>query len=279
MLNLLLVTLGAAWLTDRAGLSMALGAFVAGMLISETEYRHQVEEDIKPFRDVLLGLFFITVGMLLNLKLVFSNAGIVLFLFVVPLLLKFVLIALGIVVAVFAGLIAIGLLVEDNLNPISGAGWTVKNGEGQTLYAVVAPNSATLNVKAVVLACEVVNGGRGLHFQLYPATPGPLLPNGATREQLKENPAVRLEIDGAVVPAQLDFAGDFAVVYNQVAGGLPTITPALGNALERGGNLTLRFDLVRERAGSQPFDAYAIVDLRSNGGASAIAAVRRRCGQ
>ncbi|WP_374517073.1 monovalent cation:proton antiporter-2 (CPA2) family protein [Undibacterium squillarum] len=93
MLNLLLVTLGAAWLTDRAGLSMALGAFVAGMLISETEYRHQVEEDIKPFRDVLLGLFFITVGMLLNLKLVFSNAGIVLFLFVVPLLLKFVLIA------------------------------------------------------------------------------------------------------------------------------------------------------------------------------------------
>ncbi|GGX42360.1 monovalent cation:proton antiporter-2 (CPA2) family protein [Undibacterium squillarum] len=93
MLNLLLVTLGAAWLTDRAGLSMALGAFVAGMLISETEYRHQVEEDIKPFRDVLLGLFFITVGMLLNLKLVVSNAGIVLFLFVVPLLLKFVLIA------------------------------------------------------------------------------------------------------------------------------------------------------------------------------------------
>ena len=193
--------------------------------------------------------------------------------------LKFVLIALGIVVAVFAGLIAIGLLVEDNLNPISGAGWTVKNGEGQTLYAVVAPNSATLNVKAVVLACEVVNGGRGLHFQLYPATPGPLLPNGATREQLKENPAVRLEIDGAVVPAQLDFAGDFAVVYNQVAGGLPTISPALGNALERGGSLTLRFDLVRERAGTQPFDAYAIVDLRSNGGAGAIAAVRRRCGQ
>jgi hypothetical protein len=55
MLNLLLVTLGAAWLTEQAGLSLALGAFVAGMLISETEYKHQVEEDIRPFRDVLLG--------------------------------------------------------------------------------------------------------------------------------------------------------------------------------------------------------------------------------
>lgn len=193
--------------------------------------------------------------------------------------LKFILIALGIVIAVFAGLIALGLLLEDNLNPTAGAGWTLKNGEGQTLYAVVAPSSATLNVKAVVLACEVVNGGRGLHFQLYPATPGPLLPNGATREQLKDDPSVRLEVDGEISVGQLDFAGDFAVVYNQVAGGLPTITPALGNALERGSKLTLRFDLVRDQAGTQPFDAQAVVDLKSANGASSIAAVRRRCGQ
>ena len=63
MLNVLLVTLGLAALTELAGLSFALGAFLAGMLIAETEYRYQVEEDIKPFRDVLLGLFFVTVGM------------------------------------------------------------------------------------------------------------------------------------------------------------------------------------------------------------------------
>jgi CPA2 family monovalent cation:H+ antiporter-2 len=94
MLNLLLVTLGAAAITERAGLSMALGAFVAGMLISETQYKHQVEEDIKPFRDVLLGLFFITIGMLLNLRLVLENWWIVLLLLVVPVLLKFALIAL-----------------------------------------------------------------------------------------------------------------------------------------------------------------------------------------
>jgi CPA2 family monovalent cation:H+ antiporter-2 len=66
MLNVLLITLGLAYATELAGLSLALGAFLAGMLISETEYRYQVEEDIKPFRDVLLGLFFVTVGMLLD---------------------------------------------------------------------------------------------------------------------------------------------------------------------------------------------------------------------
>jgi CPA2 family monovalent cation:H+ antiporter-2 len=73
MLNVLLVTLGMAFATEHAGLSLALGAFLAGMLISETQYRYQVEEDIKPFRDVLLGLFFVTIGMKLDLALVLSE--------------------------------------------------------------------------------------------------------------------------------------------------------------------------------------------------------------
>ncbi len=84
MLNLLLVTLGAAWITEMAGLSLELGAFVAGMLISETEYKHQVEEDIKSFRDVLLGLFFVTIGMLLNVALVIQYWWVVLALLIVP---------------------------------------------------------------------------------------------------------------------------------------------------------------------------------------------------
>lgn len=67
MLNVLLVTLGLAWITKQAGLSLALGAFVAGMLISETAYRYQVEADIAPFRDILLGLFFVTIGMLVDI--------------------------------------------------------------------------------------------------------------------------------------------------------------------------------------------------------------------
>ncbi len=93
-LNLLLIVLGLAWLTEFAGLSLALGAFVGGMLISETEYRHQVAEDIKPFRDVLLGLFFITIGMLLNARVVLDNAGWVLLALVVPTAFKFGLIVL-----------------------------------------------------------------------------------------------------------------------------------------------------------------------------------------
>ncbi|WP_197388305.1 monovalent cation:proton antiporter family protein [Ralstonia pseudosolanacearum] len=93
MLNLLLVTLGMAALTERLGLSMALGAFLAGMLVSETPYRLQVEEDIKPFRDVLLGLFFVTVGMMLDPRVVIGHWGLVIGLVIGPVLFKFVLIA------------------------------------------------------------------------------------------------------------------------------------------------------------------------------------------
>jgi len=93
VLNVLLVTLLLAFLTDLAGLSMVLGAFLAGMLISETEYRFQVEEDIKPFRDVLLGLFFVTVGMMLDLRLVFGQFGLVIALFAALVLGKFALVA------------------------------------------------------------------------------------------------------------------------------------------------------------------------------------------
>ncbi|MCG7909292.1 MAG: monovalent cation:proton antiporter-2 (CPA2) family protein [Candidatus Thiodiazotropha taylori] len=67
-MTVLLVSLAAAWLTHEAGLSLALGAFLAGMMLGETEYRHQIEADIRPFQDVLLGLFFITVGMRVDLS-------------------------------------------------------------------------------------------------------------------------------------------------------------------------------------------------------------------
>ena len=92
ILNLLLVTLGLAWLTELAGLSLALGAFVAGMLIAETEYKHQVETDIRPFHDVLLGLFFITVGMKLDAPAVLQHWPLVLALTIFPVLFKFALV-------------------------------------------------------------------------------------------------------------------------------------------------------------------------------------------
>jgi len=93
VLNVLLVILMMAYLTSLAGLSMVLGAFLAGMLISETEYRFQVEEDIKPFRDVLLGLFFVTVGMMLDLGLVLRELLAVVALFAALMAGKFALIA------------------------------------------------------------------------------------------------------------------------------------------------------------------------------------------
>jgi len=93
MLNLLLVTLGLAWLTEHAGLSLALGAFVAGMLVAETEFKHQVETDIRPFHDVLLGLFFITIGMKLDWRPVLEQWPLVLLLTSGPVLMKFVLVA------------------------------------------------------------------------------------------------------------------------------------------------------------------------------------------
>lgn len=65
-LAVLLFTLASAWATHEFGLSLALGAFLAGMMLGETEFRHQVEADIRPFRDMLLGLFFVTIGMMVD---------------------------------------------------------------------------------------------------------------------------------------------------------------------------------------------------------------------
>jgi monovalent cation:H+ antiporter-2, CPA2 family len=88
VLNLLLITLGLSWLTEHFGLSLALGAFVAGMLVAETEFKHQVEADIRPFHNVLLGLFFITIGMKLDWYSLVEHWLLVLVLTTLPVLFK-----------------------------------------------------------------------------------------------------------------------------------------------------------------------------------------------
>ncbi|PKO25754.1 MAG: potassium transporter [Betaproteobacteria bacterium HGW-Betaproteobacteria-8] len=88
VMNVLMVTLVLAYLTHLAGLSYALGAFIAGMLISETRYRYQVESDIASFRDILLGLFFISIGMLLDISVLVANIGFILLLLVALVLFK-----------------------------------------------------------------------------------------------------------------------------------------------------------------------------------------------
>ncbi|ABA58654.1 monovalent cation:proton antiporter-2 (CPA2) family protein [Nitrosococcus oceani] len=76
----LLIVLGTSWTTGRMGLSLELGAFLAGLLLAETQYRHQVEGDIKPFKGLFLGLFFMSVGMAIDLQLVWTQIGTVLLL-------------------------------------------------------------------------------------------------------------------------------------------------------------------------------------------------------
>ncbi|WP_313512818.1 monovalent cation:proton antiporter-2 (CPA2) family protein [Pseudomonas sp.] len=84
----LLVVIGTAWLMELAGVSMALGAFLAGLLLADSEYRHELEAQIEPFKGLLLGLFFISVGMGTNIGLLFSAPVTVLELTLLLILLK-----------------------------------------------------------------------------------------------------------------------------------------------------------------------------------------------
>jgi CPA2 family monovalent cation:H+ antiporter-2 len=76
-LAVLLAVLASAWATHAVGLSLALGAFLAGMMLAETEFRHQIEATIRSYREILLGLFFITVGMLLDVSLLLRHLPLV----------------------------------------------------------------------------------------------------------------------------------------------------------------------------------------------------------
>src|ERR1700691_3177084 len=87
-LAVLLAVLASAWATQAAGLSLALGAFLAGMMLAETEFRHQIEATIRSYREVLLGLFFITVGMLLDVGLLLRDLPVVTAILLGMLLLK-----------------------------------------------------------------------------------------------------------------------------------------------------------------------------------------------
>lgn len=112
----LLVAFGTAFLLEAAGLSMALGAFMAGVLLADSEFRHQLEADIEPFKGLLLGLFFIAVGMSLNLGLLASAPGGVL------------LVIAGIVVLKFAVLFGLGRLTGLGRNEACKLGIALSQG-------------------------------------------------------------------------------------------------------------------------------------------------------
>ncbi len=84
----IVITLGIAWLTNALGLSLALGAFLAGLAISDTDFTHQIVSDINPFRDIFLSVFFVSFGMILNLDFARQNLGYILFISLVIILIK-----------------------------------------------------------------------------------------------------------------------------------------------------------------------------------------------
>ncbi len=92
MSSVLVIVVGASLLADYAGFTYSLGAFMAGMIIAETRYHHKVESDIAPFKDLLLGTFFVTVGMKIDINFFFSHIAVIVGLFLAVLLLKALLI-------------------------------------------------------------------------------------------------------------------------------------------------------------------------------------------
>lgn len=146
----LLLVLGFGWLMDTIGLSMAMGAFIAGLLMAESEFRHQVEVDIQPFRGLLLGLFFISVGMGINFGAIIDNLGLILSMLAVLLAVKAVLI--GMLVRVMRHTLAEALKVGALLAQAGEFGFvlfTYARTEGvlagstvETLNAVIALSMA-----------------------------------------------------------------------------------------------------------------------------------------
>jgi CPA2 family monovalent cation:H+ antiporter-2 len=147
-LAVLLVALSSAWASQLAGLSMALGAFLAGMMLAETEYSHQVESVIRPFRDILLGLFFISVGMLLDFDALWRELGLIVAL----------LIAMVVMKAVIAAL-ATRLFVDNNFKAIRTGVTLAVGGEfGIALLTLLLQNDAIDPAIAQPLLVAVVLG-------------------------------------------------------------------------------------------------------------------------
>lgn len=88
----LLIVLGSAWVTSKLGLSTAMGAFIAGLLIAETEYKNRIEDSIMPFQGLFLALFFLTVGMSIDIKFIIENASQIAILSTMILIIKFLII-------------------------------------------------------------------------------------------------------------------------------------------------------------------------------------------
>ncbi len=181
-LAVLLVALGAAWLSHVAGLSMATGAFLAGMMLAESEYRHSVEAVIKPFRDILLGLFFISIGMLLDVDVLLREFWTIAALLLAMLVLKATLMA---TVARIAGLDSFKALRTGVVLSIGGefgvALLTILL-KGRVLDAAVVQPLLVAVVLSMVLGTILLRNNKRL-VRLLLREPGPRQPTAQAREE------------------------------------------------------------------------------------------------
>ena len=178
-----------------------------------------------------------------------------------------------------SGLAALALsavLAGTSVTAATAGGWRLEEGVSAPSYAVAEPASSNLNIDVVALVCEEAGTERGLQLQVYLSTPGPLLPNGASPQRLKETARAEISIDGQAFPADILFAADRVVLADSRRQRAPVLSEPLIEAMQAGKTMLLRFDLVGERPGAAAaLDGEATIDLRAGAGSQAVAAVRR----
>ena len=209
-LLVLFLALATAWLTELAGLSLAMGSFLAGMLLSETVFRHQIEADARPFRDLLLGLFFVTVGMQLDFQLL------------PQMWLETLILLLGITLG--KGLLIFGLVLAARMGApaalrtgvILGHGGefgiallALALGEGVLGHAAVQP-VLTAMIVSMLIAPVLVRHNRALAESLFAGRDAGLrdVPEGVNADELRGHVVVagfgRLGQNLAVILRKLD---------------------------------------------------------------------------
>jgi len=200
MMAIILATVVAAsLLTAEAGLSLALGAFLAGLLLGETEFKHQAEVDLEPFKGLLLGVFFTTVGISLDLGAVWQNAAVVLGGLVAMLIVKFIIVYLA--ARVFAGGNAVALEAAFLLAPAGEFAFVIL--AAATAGAVVDAQTATIVTAIAGLSMLLTPVMAGVGRRVGDALERRKTPDAGQPDTLEE----LVDLDGHVVIAGMGRVG------------------------------------------------------------------------
>lgn len=207
----LLLVVGTALMMDAAGLSMALGAFLAGVMLADSEFRHQLEADIEPFRGLLLGLFFMAVGMSVNWRLVFENLWIVL-------------LAVVAVMAVKAALLYVlsRLFGNGNIEGLTISSTLCQGGE----FAFVLFSAAAAGAVFSDLIANLMTASVTISMALTPLATtivGRIAQKAAAQEPKGEKPPVRKVEDARVIIAGFGRVGQVVAQLMSARGVVATM--------------------------------------------------------